>query len=255
MDVFWHRSCIYHDNYSKSLIKISVKGDLIMKKTILAVIMALQLLFIAGYQTADASYSIEIMPGGQIDDSAFTNVIFDVVFHPDAGGSTLGNWVFNLYYDPVELSLVSANVGSLPSPLWANGQGFPTDSSPGGHITNFNGVKIPVFAGDPTVNSDLILASVEFNIASKQPWDGQPDLWFDTGVNQTINVDGQVWYWNASDPSCTPSCTTVITAGDLPDVGTGAPPVVPEPVSSILFVVGGATLGLRRYRNRQKDNV
>ncbi len=35
--------------------------------------------------------------------------------------------------------------------------------------------------------------------------------------------------------------------------GDSAPPVVPEPVSSILFIIGGATLGLRSIRKRQKE--
>ena len=34
--------------------------------------------------------------------------------------------------------------------------------------------------------------------------------------------------------------------------GEHAPPVVPEPISSTLFIVGGATLGFRRFRKKFK---
>jgi hypothetical protein len=35
--------------------------------------------------------------------------------------------------------------------------------------------------------------------------------------------------------------------------GGNAPPVVPEPISSTLFIVGGATLGFRRFRKKLKQ--
>ena len=35
--------------------------------------------------------------------------------------------------------------------------------------------------------------------------------------------------------------------------GDSAPPVVPEPISSVLFLSGGITLGIRRYLGKQAD--
>jgi hypothetical protein len=39
---------------------------------------------------------------------------------------------------------------------------------------------------------------------------------------------------------------------EIYNYGSGAPPVVPEPVSSILFLTGGMTMGLRQYVKRKK---
>ena len=50
---------------------------------------------------------------------------------------------------------------------------------------------------------------------------------------------------------------TNLTSSDTNDFivrpnGGANPPVVPEPISSVLFLVGGATLGLRRFRKKLK---
>lgn len=63
--------------------------------------------------------------------------------------------------------------------------------------------------------------------------DGNADVWFDTSVNG-FNVNGS--YVQMKN----------ITISGAPDIA-----VAPEPVSSVLFLVGGAALGIRRYwKNR-----
>lgn len=67
------------------------------------------------------------------------------------------------------------------------------------------------------------------------------DLWF--FVKDGNPGDGKKYVWDNSG-----SVTFAVSSGSGP-----SNPVAPEPVSSILFVIGGATLGFRRFWNKRKS--
>lgn len=179
------------------------------------------------------AYNFEITPGSSKDVTGDSFFDISVIFNPDAGGNTLGTFGFNLFYDTSELTYSSIQL-FYPSPV---GPSFmaPFETA-GGKINNISG-NLPFGATATKLTSPFTLAQVRFNIdtpgVNTPGFDGQADVWFDTGVGTGATIDGA--YKQMSS----------ITRTGVPDVA-----VAPEPVSSILFLTGGAVLGFRRFNKK-----
>ncbi len=160
-----------------------------MKKIFVFILVAAVFLF--GRSEAKA-YSLIILPqAGAMDvNNSQSTVSFNIVFHPDAGGSMLGNWNFNIYYDSSELTWNSAqtSLGTMPSPLVAELFGNPFQNT-SGLIENFNGMLFPPNASSPNVNGDLTLATIVFDVIAGVS-DGNADVWIDNSDLMHFNVNG-----------------------------------------------------------------
>jgi hypothetical protein len=136
-----------------------------------------------------------------------------------------------MYYDDAELVWNSgATTTSVLSPLFSQFLG-PLNGATSGFIGNFNAGS---FLGDSAISSPLSLAHIAFDVVSPT-LDGSPDVWFDTASSGMYGFTIDNTFVQMSDMQVT---------GLNPDVYS----IVPEPVSSILFILGGATMGFRRFR-------
>jgi len=182
------------------------------------------------------AYDLTIIPGGSQDVTGQSTIYFDIVFNPDTGGNILDIYQFNLNYDTSELTWnISSTTNTPPSPL-IELFGSPAENTLG-LIENFNGATL---VGSANITNPTVLATVAFDVATgiNNPADGTPDVWFDLSAGG-LTVDGVA----------TDMAYTTIT-GVSPDVY-----VVPEPISMILFVAGGATFGIGSYLRRKKQKT
>jgi len=186
------------------------------------------------------AYELQITPSGTVDVTGQSIVYFDLVFDPQGESINFGTYTFNVLYDASELAWNSNSSSTYaPSPLIPQLLGGLEEPTPG-EIWNFNAGS---FTGYATLDTPFTLAHLAFDVVNPV-WDGTADVEFDTRVDNrfgfTINNSNIIM---ADMPVST----------NTPDVGTSTvPPVVPEPVSSVLFIVGGSTLGLWRYRRRNR---
>ena len=214
-----------------------------MKKVLILIIIAL--MAVCGTLEADAWY-LDIMPTGSLDVTGQSSIFFDIVFTPDTGGNTFGDFGFNLFYDNLELTWNSLNtVLSPPSPLSAPFAPFEMGADTG-QIFSFSG-SLPLTVPptpDPSMTNAFTLATVAFNVdnsgVNNPTADGFADVWFDvTAAGTGFTIDGA------------PISMSSIPVGST-NTDVFATTVVPEPISSALFVVGGATLGFRRFWKRKR---
>lgn len=203
-----------------------------MKQKILLLMCAVMLVFGA---TGAAAYNLEIVPGGPVDVTGESTVFFDVVFNPQ-GTVDVGTYTFNMFYDDTELTWNSElTTTSAPSPLFSQFLGDLNGTTPG-FIGNFNAAG---FSGDATLSSSFTLSQLAFDVTSPV-LDGSADVWFDTTADSRFGftVDG-----------------SSVLMSDMPISGTGpdvySTPVVPEPVSMVLFGVGSVVLAGRRIVKRR----
>jgi hypothetical protein len=200
-----------------------------MKNKLILSIMTIAMLL----ATNAMAYNFELTPGSSKDVTGDSFFDVFVYFNPDAGGNTLGTFGFNLLYDTSELTYSSIQM-FYPSPV---GPSFmaPFETA-GGKINNISG-NLPFGATAPTLSDPFKLVQVRFNIdnpgVNTPAFDGQADVWFDTGVGPCATIDGQCKQMSS------------ITRVGAPDVA-----LAPEPVSTILFLTGGAVLGIRRFRKK-----
>lgn len=201
-----------------------------MKKVITLVIVALIAIF--GATQADAWF-IDVTPIGAVhlDQNASNSYSqVQVGFNSDAGGNTLGTYVFSLLFDNLEMSWNSSATTNTPpaglSPIF--GTPYADSSS---SITNFHGAS---FGADVAItgNTRVVLATVGFDAFAPFA-DNLNDVEIDVSRTGTDGffVDG---------------VNNVIDTVDI------RYPVAPEPISSTLFLIGGATLGFRRFVRRKK---
>jgi len=136
------------------------------------------------------AYSLEILPRGSLDvTNNQSTVYFDIVLHVDQD-IQLGNWGFDIIYDSSELSWYSTQTksGLMPSPLVAGLFGFPFESVYG-LIENFSAALSPPDAAYSTINNDLILATIVFNVIAGAA-DGNADVWFNKSIHTSFNING-----------------------------------------------------------------
>jgi hypothetical protein len=183
------------------------------------------------------AYNVSIVPSGSLDVTGQSTIFFDIVFNPDIGGNLFDTYGFSLFYDTTELSWNSdSTITYPPSPLTQIGLLVENTS---GLIENFNGIVIS--GTPPTLTAATTLATVAFDVVTPginipRP-DGAVDLWFNTsGVGQGFTID-----------------TKNIPISQMTRMETSDVFITPEPVSSLLFVVGGMILAAKRYLKRKKN--
>ncbi len=201
-----------------------------MKKTVIGLLIVLMAAFGA---TQAGAWSLELTPSGVIDVIGQTSFDVDVWFNPE-GSARLDNYAFNLFYDTSELSWNSGNTSYSPPSGLSHELLGPISETTSGFIQNINAAT---FATGPTLTVNTNLATISFDLVNPGVVADAVDVWFDTAQGPAaFTVDGTATTMN-----------NVSINGIGPDVV-----VTPEPVSSALFLVGGATLGFRRFKRRKK---
>ena len=157
-----------------------------MKKVFTLFVVILFLIILASESRA---YSLEILPRGSLDvTSNQSTVYFDVVLDVDSD-IQLGNWGFDIRYDSSELSWNSTltTSGLMRSPLVAGLFGDPFENI-SGLIQNFSASLSPPDAAYTTVSTDLVLATIVFNVIAGAA-DGRADIWINKEVNTSFNIN------------------------------------------------------------------
>ena len=202
-----------------------------MKKILFILTLTLMLIVTNG-SSAMAAWSFHL------DNSDMDN-IFDVWFVTDSS-VVIDNYQLNFEYDSMEMDYLSYT-NNQPLPLTPDLMGNLTEQTPG-YLHNFNAA---VFFGDgATVDSNILLATLTFDILPTAVIDGSDDLWFVStpGFGITLN---SVWYnyETFQDPDF---AGEHITYGSGLDVGT------PVPIPAAIWLLGSGLLGLMGLRRGRK---
>ena len=187
--------------------------------------LTLIVLFLIGTTSALAE-SLTVNPLSQ--DILLGNTISVDIDVSDA--TDLYGWQFSLGYDGTILSLLSVSSGSF---IDSGGSTFwlAPDTSTSGEILNGSEMLLGPVSG---VNGGGTLLSLNFN----------------TIASGTSFID---IYTNDGDPG-NPTAMLNSLGNPISFSATNGSVnvVVPEPISSTLFIIGGATLGFRRFRKKFK---
>ena len=172
-----------------------------------------------------------------LDNSDMDN-IFDVWFVTDSS-VVIDNYQLNFEYDSMEMDYLSYTNTPPSSSFIADLMGNLTEQS-SGYLHNFNAA---VFFGDgATVDSNILLATLTFDILPTAVIDGSDDLWFVStpGFGITLN---SVWYnyETFQDPDF---ASEHLTYGDGLDVGN------PVPIPAAVWLFGSGLLGLIGIRKK-----
>lgn len=201
-----------------------------MKIVIALMLVAFTAMF--GATQADADWFIDVTPVSTptLDVTMNAPYSVEIGFNTESTGHSLGTYVFSLLYDTSEIAWVFATTTNTPPSPLVTLFGPPYESVPG-QIVNFHGAS---FGSDAVIAADsrVVLATVGFDVFAPVG-DGINDAIIDVSRIGTDNftVDGVNY---------------VIDTVDI------RMPVVPEPISSTLFLIGGATLGFRHFVRRKK---
>ncbi|UCD35016.1 MAG: hypothetical protein JSU90_12105 [Nitrospiraceae bacterium] len=225
-----------------------------MMKMTLLMLVTLTLVMIAGIQSAYAQSAIKLDDGINAPLVIADGSLMDV--SPASGVVTYSGayGVFNVLvstgvqsgtnsYPVIGLNTFEVNSGSGTLTAWYSNTGFGPTSSPAGY--DMSG-SLSSIVGSGTVNfysyidnTDTLFGEGTL-LGSLGPYSS-----VDSGISS-----GSVA--TLSNPySLTTKTTVNLTAGSMMQT-TANVAIVPEPISSTLFIVGAATLGFRRFRKIKK---
>jgi hypothetical protein len=205
-----------------------------MKKLFIILIIISTL--IIGGNNAFAAWSFHL-------DNADMDNVFDIWFFTDES-VVVSNYQLNFEYDIGELDYQGIFTNTPPSGLI--GQvigGNPTFDNTLGVLNNFNAGALP---GQPgvSVDSDIQLGTLTFNIDSGAVMDGEDDLLFASTPGFGITLDGTFYNWvNFQDSAF---AAEHLSYGDGLDVGN------PVPVPAAVWLLGSGLIGRIGMRRRQR---
>ncbi|MBI4698825.1 MAG: hypothetical protein HY758_07965 [Nitrospirae bacterium] len=151
---------------------------------------------------------------------------FTVIFHNDSGGSVGTN-----IYSEFNVATSRANIGSVKQQWWG---GVTTTTEYEYTLTLAN----PVPLGQGTYWVEV------YNNTTGNP--NNDWFWRWGNLDAANGIDGLAW----TDTGTPGTNWNVDASGNL---AMKINAVVPEPVSSSLFIVGGAILGFKRLRNKRSN--
>jgi len=165
-----------------------------------------------------------------------------------AGVEYINKWYFNSLVDTSGLTFTSVDISAISAPTITLGSNtFQADGD--GKFDIYFQFDTANGAGRFT-SGETISYNIEGTGITASTFNTQSSTGGGAGIYESA---AQISGITVSAPNT--DCNPTVDPSGYPDCGSGwvaNTTVVPEPVSSTLFIVGGATLGFRRLRKRFK---